>query len=587
MAINKLELQWIGKDKPINCEKRLLIEDQSKSFSAESNSLFQSGIYDNLLIHGDNLLALNALLKDYSGQVKCVYIDPPYNTGYAFDDYDDNLEHSIWLNLMHERLVLLHKLLKDDGVIVVQIGFDEMAYLKVLMDEVFGRDKCLGQIAVRMSHSAGMKRKAMDKCYIKNTEYILVYYKKTAPVIKPIYEMCYDYPVNYYQYILDFPTNDKPGTFCGLIDILYTKFKKYFDKYELAKNNKSIDFLFKNCPEVYDYVIANKSRICRKDSNVPNVDGIDASSLVKEDVFVRFISVSGAEEYFIGKNSAGNYFQIYSLEDKVKKVEYVNEDGSVGEREAITNLIGDWWDNFYKDMSRVDIEGGVKMKASKKPERLIKWVFGSLTNPGDLVLDSFLGSGTTCAVAHKMGRKWIGIEMGDHCYTLAKVRLDNVISGKDKTGITSAMNWCGGGGYKFYELAPSLIIKDAFDEPVINKEYHPELLASAVALHEGFTFSPDRDVFWKQSKSNENAYLFVTTIYLTVEMLKEIESQMSEDEYLVIACKAFDKTCKDFSRKITIKKIPQMLLGKCEFGKDDYSLNIVNPPIYEEEDDNE
>lgn len=232
-------------------------------------------------------------------------------------------------------------------------------------------------------------------------------------------------------------------------------------------------------------------------------------------------------------------------------------------------------------------EGGIEFRNSKKPEFLIARILDMITDPGDIVLDSFLGSGTTCAVAHKMKRRWIGIEMGEHAYTLCKVRLDNVINNRDSGGVSTTFDWGGGGGYKFYELAPTLITIDYFGEPVINKEYHPEMLASAVALHEGFTFNPDSDVFWKQSKSNENAYLYVTTNYVNVELIKAIESQMSDAEFLIIACKAFDKACSDYSKKITIKKIPQMLLGKCEFGKDDYSLNIINPPVYEEEEDYE
>lgn len=202
-------------------------------------------------------------------------------------------------------------------------------------------------------------------------------------------------------------------------------------------------------------------------------------------------------------------------------------------------------------------------------------------------LDSFLGSGTTCAVAHKMHRKWIGIEMGNHAYTFCKPRLDKVIDGEDAGGITKAVGWKSGGGYHFYELAPTLIKEDCFGEPVINKEYNPEMLAAAIALHEGFIYSPDPRYFWKQCKSTENSYLYVTTAFVTLPLLKEIASQMSDDEYLVIACKSYDKDAFDFSTKIKIKKIPQLILGKCAFGKDDYSLNIINPPLYESEEGDE
>ena len=207
------------------------------------------------------------------------------------------------------------------------------------------------------------------------------------------------------------------------------------------------------------------------------------------------------------------------------------------------------------------------------------------SNPGDLVLDSFLGSGTTAAVAQKMGRRWIGIEMGNHAYTHCKVRLDKVISGEDKGGITKDVNYQGGGSYKFYELAPTLIVKNALGIEVINKEYNADQLAAAVALHEGYDYQPDENIFWKQSKASENSYLFVTTSYITPATISQIEQMMGKDEYLLIACKAFDSDCEETSKKITIKKIPQMLLKLCEFGKDDYSLNIVNPPFYEDDDE--
>lgn len=205
------------------------------------------------------------------------------------------------------------------------------------------------------------------------------------------------------------------------------------------------------------------------------------------------------------------------------------------------------------------------------------------TNEGDLVLDSFLGSGTTAAVAHKMGRRWIGVEMGEHAYTHCKVRLDKVING-EQGGISKSVNWQGGGGYKFYELAPSLIVEDKFGNPVINKEYNADMLAAAMALHEGFVYSPDENFYWKQGK-NENAYIYTTTVHLTEAVLDAIAKEMREDEYLVIACKSYDADIERAYKNIKIKKIPQFLLGRCEFGKDNYNLNIVDVPVCEEEDD--
>jgi adenine-specific DNA-methyltransferase len=572
----KLELTWIGKDEELKLEPRILIEDPSKSYGDKSA--------ENMLIHGDNLLALKALEQDFAGRIKCIYIDPPYNTGSAFEHYDDSLEHSTWLNLMRPRLDILRNLLAPDGVIAVQIGFDEMAYLKVLMDEIFFRDHCIGQIAVRMSHSAGMKRKAADKRLIKNTEYILVYFKDQTPTLKPIYEITDDYPVNYYQYISEFPTEQKSGKFRPLTDIMFNEFGTLFDQYKIQKSNKSIAFLFKQDEKFRDFIFENKTRIARKDSNVPNISGLDGKSIEEDEIFNY---KTENETYWIGRNKDGAYYQIYNLEDKVRKVDFTDDEGVVRQKDAVTNLVGDWWESFWRDMSRVDVEGSVKMKTSKKPERLISWIFQLVTSEGDWILDSFLGSGTTAAVAHKMQRKWLGIELGDHCDTLAKKRLKLVVNGKDKTGISGVYNWKGGGGFKFYNLAPSLLRKDSFGNFVIDEKYNANMLAAAMCKHEGFKFYPDETLYWKHGKSTETDFIFVTTGFITAEQLDKVHSEMKAGESLLICAKAYAPECENHFANITIKKIPQMILGRCEFGKDNYDLNIIKATEAEAEESNE
>lgn len=570
----KLELTWIGKGQEMNLEPRILVENPEKSYGDPDT--------ENMLIHGDNLLALKALEQNYTGKIKCIYIDPPYNTGSAFEHYDDNVEHSKWLSLMKVRLEVLKKLLSKDGVIAVQIGFDEMAYLKVLMDEIFNRNNCIGQVAVRMSHSAGMKRKASDKRLIKNTEYILFYYKEIQPELSPLFEICEEYPVNYYQYINKIPNKDSNiGTYIPLIDVLYEKFEDIFKLYNLAKKNESIKYLYANSPQVQEFILENRNLICRKDSNVPSIN-IEVSNL-RENEFIRY--KKDDLEYYIGKNSTNNYYQIYSLYDKTKEIECLDENGNICVKTALTNLIGDWWDSYYKDMSRVDIEGGVKMKTSKKPERLIYNIFKLLTTKNDLILDSFLGSGTTAAVAHKMDRKWIGIELGEHCYTLCEPRLKCVVDGKDGTGISKAVNWQGGGGYKFYELAPSLLKKDEFGNWIIDSRYDAEMLAEAMAKQEGYQFSPDEENIYKQGYSTEKDFIFTTTQFLSIELLDKIYSKLKEDESLLICATHFEEGTGGRYDNITVKKIPQMLLNRCEFGKLEYNLNIINPPQETEEDE--
>ncbi len=220
-----------------------------------------------------------------------------------------------------------------------------------------------------------------------------------------------------------------------------------------------------------------------------------------------------------------------------------------------------------------------------KPERLIQRIIHIATNPGDLVIDSFLGSGTTAAVAQKMNRKWIGIELGEHCYTHCKTRLKKVIDG-EQGGISKDVNWNGGGGFKFYELAPSLLKKDKYGNFIIDKEdYNLEMLSAAVAKLNGYKYCPDENVFWKQGVSHENSYIFTTTQYITATYLDMLSKEIRDDENLLICCSAFDTGLNDRYDNIIIKKIPQSVLDKCDFGISDYNMNIVNLSDFESEDE--
>ena len=223
--------------------------------------------------------------------------------------------------------------------------------------------------------------------------------------------------------------------------------------------------------------------------------------------------------------------------------------------------------------------------ATPKPERLIERVLTLATNPDDLVLDSFLGSGTTAAVAHKMGRRYIGIELGEHAYTHCVPRLKAVVDG-EQGGISKALKWQGGGGFKFYELAPSLIQKDNYGNLIISKEYNADMLAAAMAKHEGYIYSPNPDVFWKQGYSGDNNYIFTTTGTVTTEYLEYILTELKQDEHLLICAKSFDNKCVSYHKNIIVRKIPKILLGKCEFGVKDYNLNIIESENLEWEEDN-
>ena len=228
----------------------------------------------------------------------------------------------------------------------------------------------------------------------------------------------------------------------------------------------------------------------------------------------------------------------------------------------------------------------IKDFATPKPEKLLEKIISIATEKDDIVLDSFLGSGTTAAVAHKMGRKWIGIELGDHCYTHCEPRLQKVVDGTDQGGISKAVNWQGGGGYKFYELAPSLLKKDQFDNWIIEPKYDAEMLAEAMAKHEGYKFSPDETNVYKQGKSTEKDFIFTTTQFISADLLNKIANQINEDESLLICATHFEEGIYNKFSNITIKKIPQILLDRCEFGKLEYNLNIVEeaqPEDFEDE----
>lgn len=584
---NKLELTWYGKNNEPKIEPRLLIE--SKELSNTENDPQT----ENMLIHGDNLLALKALENKYAGKVKCIYIDPPYNTGSAFEHYDDNLEHSQWLSLMKPRLELLKNLLCDNGCIFLQIDDEEQAYLKVLCDEVFGRNNFVNMISVNMKNTAGASGGGEDKRLKKNCEYILIYSKNYNYFenFNPIFEY-----TEMIKVVEDYRKQNKTWHYNS---ILIDAGKKFYIGSTETGNGSEIKVYVRKNPIIKSIKQTMKEEnlteeeVYYKYSNFI-FEAKDAQTSIRDRVInaktnFKIIDDLVSIEYVptTGKNKGKIYEQFYKG-NKCRLLAWLKDIGEI--RNSILYkkyLQGTYWD-LTAQINNVTKEGTVIFPNGKKPEELIKRIiYMSTTNPSDLVLDSFLGSGTTAAVAHKMGRKWIGIEMGDHAYTHCKVRLDKVISGEDKGGITKAANWQGGGGYRFYELAPSLINEDAFGEYIINKDYNADMLAAAVALHEGFTYNPSEETFWKQSTGSENSYLFVTTKHVTTAYLQAIADTMQEDEYLIIACKSFDKTAENAFKNIVVKKIPQMLLSRCEFNKDNYNLNIVHPPVYDEVEDDD
>lgn len=566
---NKLELTWYGKDEPIRIEPRLLIENAALSNTAADPDT------ENMLIHGDNLLALKALETHFAGQVKCVYIDPPFNTGQAFEHYDDNLEHSIWLNLMNQRLRCLYNLLEANGMLWIHLDDVEVHYCKVLLDEIFARQNFVAHITYERSAVAGL---GQGGYLVNTTEHILLYKKGALPgkTNLSFEELGFNIIKRYNRYVSNFGERTLVREFT-------------------AKSNGEV-------VRVYEHSGVEIESISLRDVKNREAE-IRQEFVIHLDSLFRGNRVQKENEFqndIIASLDKGKFYSVDYIpsrgknKDELTTLYYYNcellswlkdtttlESGMLTKSQKMTTL----WKHGEIPKADIANEGGVYFPRSKKPEQLLRRIIEMSTEPGDIVLDSFLGSGTTAAVAHKMGRRYIGIEMGEHAYTHCKTRLDAVISGTDSLGITKAINWHGGGGYRFFELAPTLINRDPFDEYVINEEYDADMLAAAVALHEGFRYQPDSGLFWKQSVGNENSYLFVTTRHLNSTYLDSIKDTMEDGEYLIIACRSFDSGLDKAYGNITIKKIPQMLLNRCEFGKTDYNLNIVHPPVYDEWDE--
>lgn len=578
--MQRLELTWIGKDEQPQVEPRILLHDPSEDYG-DPNA-------QNMLIHGDNLLALKALEQQFAGQVKCIYIDPPYNTGAAFEHYDDNLEHSIWLKLMKARLEILRTLLAPEGSIFVQIDDEEYAYLKVIMDEIFGRNNYINTISVLMKNVAGASGGGEDKRLKKNIEYIVIYakdynsIKAFTPVYNysPIAKLVEQYKEDgkswkYTSVLVDSgekeyitSTIDGDGNEIRIykrIDFKSLSVKQYAKQEKISES------------DVYNHYWDKVYRTTMPQSSIrPRV----MEKMKEIDASYDVISIEYVPK--TGRNKGQLYEQFY-IGDKYNLFAWLSDVAEIKDGVAYKkDLQGTYWD-FVGETKNLTKEGNVQFPNGKKAERLIARILTMATEPGDIVLDSFLGSGTTAAVAHKMGRRYIGIELGNHCYTHCIPRLNSVIDGTDNGGITNDVNWQGGGGYKFYELAPTLIEKDKYGNSVFSSKYNSTMIAAAVAKINGFTYAPNKEVYWKQGYSQDNSFIYVTTQYLDSKMLDSIAEDVDPFENLLVCAPAFDNGLSKRYDNINVRKIPQSVLKKCEFGIDNYNLNIIDPPEIDEE----
>lgn len=516
----KLELTWIGKEERPKIEPRILLEDSDLSYHA-SQRVTPGDIFDNRLIFGDNLLALKALEQEFAGRLKCIFIDPPYNTGSAFTNYDDGLEHSIWLSLMRDRLAIIRRLLSDDGSLWIAIDDNEAHYLKVMCDEIFGRENFVASIVWQKADSP----RNSARQFSVDHDYILVFSKNPdwVPQRLPRTELA--------NSIYSNPDDDPRGEWIPGDPFANKPYSK--GQYTIVGPTGRE---FSPPPGRFWRVSEDKLRALDEDGRVWWGPKGDARPSIK-----RYLN---------------------EVADLVARTLWSKED--VGSNRTSKNEMR-------------ALFPGVTSFETPKPEALIERVLRIATRAGDIVLDSFAGSGTTGAVAHKMGRRWIMVELGDHCHTHIVPRLRKVIDGQDAGGVTEALTWRGGGGFRYFRLAPSLLQRDAWGNLVVNKDYNAAMLAEAVCKLEGFTFAPSDTSYWQQGHSTERDFIYVTTQKLTRDQLQDLSDEVGDDRTLLVYCAAFRAKADTF-HNLTIKKIPNAVLARCEWGHDDYSLQIKNLP---------
>lgn len=494
----KLELTWVGKYEEKNIEPRILVEDISRSYGDTSS--------ENMLIHGDNLIALKALQQDYAGSIKCIYIDPPYNTGTAFKQYDDSVEHSIWLSLLKQRLELLRDLLCEDGTIWISIDDDEQAYLKVLCDEVFMRRNFVANIIWQKKFSP-----QNDAKWISDNHDFIMVYAKNKEIWRPnLLPRTADMDSRYKN-----PDNDPRGPWTSS-DFTARTYSASTDYPITTPSGRVVS------PTKSRSWISSKEEFERLVADNRIWFGANGNNVPRKKTFLS--EVQGG----VVPMSIWSYEEVGSTQDAKKEVKTLNP---------------------------------IDPFATPKPEKLIERILTIATEPGDIVLDSFLGSGTTTAVAHKMNRKWIGIELGEHAYTHCKDRMDKVVDG-ETGGISKAVGWVGGGGYKFYELAPSLLVKNP-RLPIyqINPEYTFEMMCEAICKIEGFKYAPD-GVY--HGHSSEKRFIYITKEFVNAEYIQSITTTLGEDQSLLIYGIKIqsDMILPD---NIEVKRIPKDLLEKCDF----------------------
>lgn len=509
----KLELNWPNKDKSLYFDLNTGVYewvDKKDPRVSEPRILVEKELYgdkdtENLLIKGDNLLALKALQQDFKRKVKLIFIDPPYNTGNAFEHYDDGLEHSIWLGLMKTRLEALYSLLSDDGSMWITIDDDESHYLKILCDEIFGRNNFVGNVIWEKKYSPQNDAKWLSDSH----DHILVYAKNKdiwRPNMLPRTEAM---DARYKN-----PDNDPRGLW------------------------KSSDLSVKTYSSTTDYPIKTPS------GRVVNPPPSRSWVVSKE----RLETLIADNRIWFGSNGTN----VPSLKKFLTEV----KEGTVAKTIWFRSEVGD----NQEAKQEIKKFNSDDVFTTPKPERLLYRIITLASNENDIILDSFAGSGTTGAVAHKMNRKWIMVELGEHAQTHIIPRINKIIEDKDKGGITDMVDWKGGGGFKYFELGESLFVRDAdLRLTVINPKMYNGSLIRAVLKVEGFKlYNPDNGLHGKSGTTAAH----VTEQYLNQEYVDTLLNEIGDKaKFVVIYAKTISSKLK-LPDNVEIKRIPDILLKK-------------------------
>ncbi|PWK76305.1 site-specific DNA-methyltransferase [Aminobacter sp. AP02] len=510
----RLELVWINKDKRPKLEPRILHDDPDRSYPRHASG------YENRLIFGDNLLALKALEQEFGGKVKCCFIDPPYNTGSAFEQYDDGLEHSLWLGLMRDRLELIRNLLTLDGSLWIAIDDNEAHYLKVMCDEIFGRRNFVANV-VWQKRTLPDARLRLGGAH----DHVLVYAKDLARLAFNRIRRS-----DSQRKAFKNPDADPRGPWASS-DYSAQGFRPN-QMYEIvtpggAAYRPAVGTCWKNTEEVFRELVA-ENRI------------------------------------WFGKDQLG----------------VPRRKTFLSEHEDVTSW--SWWENEEVGHNQeakkesIALFGADNAFATPKPERLVKRILEIATCTGDLVLDSFAGSGTTGAVAHKMGRRWIMVELGAHCHSHILPRLRKVIDGTDDGGVTRSTGWKGGGSFQYCRLAPSLFEYDAHGRHVLSPLFDDEMLIEAVCKALGFTRMPRDTTYWRHGFSTERDFIYVTRRELSACDLRQLSEEVGPGNTLRVMCSAFNWPATGRLDNLDVRKITRELVQHFDMGCDNYSFALAS-----------